>query len=115
MPPDRSGMRQMEEFVLKNRRSPLDIVKSKLDGLSPEQQEMLLRDALSRESTIPNAISQYEFAAVCDTYEGRSMLFWLMTRSTHPEITREEIDTMFEQATEEEFSCLLADWDKMVR
>ncbi len=115
LPPGRDGVRQMEEFILKHRRSPLDIAKAKLDGLTPDQQLALLRDALARESSMPTAITDADFAAALDTREGAAMMFWLMVRKNHPDVALSEIDAIVESATEEEFMQMLAQRDGLVR
>jgi len=112
-PPSRDGIAEFEKFVLDHRLSPLDIAKSKLEGLTPEQQRDLLREALARESSMPNAITEADFAAALDTREGAAMMFWLMIRENHPGITLERIETIVENATETEFQRLLDQRDSV--
>ena len=113
-PPDQDGMRQLENWILEHRQSPLDIAKTKLDGLTPEQQNALLAEALRMEATLPNSITEDEYAAMLDTREGAAMTFWLMLRKNHPEVQLEDVESIVEQATAEEFDRMLQDRDKVI-
>lgn len=112
-PPKRPDMEEFESWIREHRRSPLDIAKANLDGLTESQQAVLLREALARESAIPNAISEAEYAAAGDTREGAAMLFWLMIRNRHPEVKLDDIEGIVESATDEEFRKLLDEREKM--
>lgn len=111
--PGHQAIQAFEAFVLEHRMSPLDIAKTKLDGLSPEQQRALLRDALAQESSMPTAISESDFATALDTREGAALMFWLMIRENHPDVSKEQVEGIIEQATDDEFQRLLDERDKM--
>jgi len=106
-PPGRAELEEMEQFILANRRSPLEIAKEQLDGLPVELQKQLLRDALAQESSMRDSISEIEFAAALDTREGAAKMFWLMLRANHPEVKQEDVMGLIEQATDAEFGKLL--------
>jgi len=113
-PPDREGLLLFEEWLRNNRRSPLEVAKANLEGLTKEQQAALLSAALSQESKIAGAISTEEYGQALDTREGSAMMFWIMARRNHPELKREEVLDLVVQASEEEFAKLISMRDGML-
>lgn len=113
-PPGREEWNLLDKYVLKNRRSTLKLAKDNLDGLSPELQQSLLRDALqieaSRSVSKPTAL---EYGAVLDTREGCAYLIWLAMRRDHPDMTLERVEELIQQQTDEEFERLLEERDSL--
>jgi hypothetical protein len=110
-PPDTSGTREIEDHIKRRRRSPLDIVKTKLDGLSPEMQERLLLAALDREPVFEDFISDRELQEFCDTREGIALMFWLTARENHPTLKLDDFEKIAKSMSDQQFRRALLERD----
>jgi len=113
-PPGKEELRLLDKFVIKHRRSVLQLAKDNLEGLSADLQQALLRDALQIEAArSPTSVTPVEYGAVLDTREGCAYLFWLMMKRTKPDLTLDEVEEMIQDATDDEFARLIEERDKV--
>lgn len=73
----------IEQHLLSKRQNPLDMVKSRLEGLEPEVQKHLLELAY-QDSKRMTTISPAEVGGFMDTVDGLAFTIWLCVQRSHP-------------------------------
>ena len=91
---------EMERRILAGRPDPLEVARSKLEGLAEPLQKHLLSAAYD-DARRGGRVSIGELSEWMDTVEGRVYQFWLAARRNHPEVTLDEADALLCQAAAE--------------
>lgn len=104
-----------EQYLLSQRKTPLQIARENMAGLSDEDKEILLRAAI-KETRSSSKIPAEEVKRWIDTLEGSKYTIWMMIRKNHPEMTMERvselIDKMLDEYGEQAIAELLAKRDQ---
>ena len=93
----------MDKWIIENRRSPLQIAKDHLEGLTPEQQTDLLKAAFAQEKLIVSSVSGVEFMQALDSQEGGAIMAYYLFRKHHPEVTKEQAYDLIMHLTSDQF------------
>ena len=98
----------IEKHLLAGRRDPIEVARENLEGLSPEEQRMLLEAALDR-AIGAHGVAADELIAYTATPQGMAMMFWLSIRKRHPEIGEDRAAELLGSLGKDELARLRAD------
>lgn len=97
----------IENILLEARKSPIQLAKESLSGLSADLQKALLADALKMEVTRKNYVSSTEIAEFIDSKPGVIYIIWLMLRREQPGMTRERVAELINKLNEDKMQKLI--------